>query len=73
MVAPDVIRNHAGHKHLKTNLIYHRENKAGNLARQASILNAACHPSKKITSTDTKGITNVEEVFWRIRKRIFHQ
>ena len=63
VVAPEVIKNHAGHKKLNTNLIYHRENKAGNLARQAAILNAACPPSKKITSTDNKGISTVQEVF----------
>ena len=63
IVPPVTIMNHAGHKNMKTNLIYARETKAGNVARQAAIMNKARHPNDRLSATNTKGINNVEEVF----------
>ena len=40
-VPANTIKNHAGHKHLKTNLIYHRETNAGLQKKQAAIMNKA--------------------------------
>ena len=40
-VPANAIKNHAGHKHLKTNLIYHRETNAGIQKKQAAIMNKA--------------------------------